>query len=61
MKALLPIVTAGSAFAGTALAGLLAGILVGQHTGQPFYAFLGLLLGLGLGAYSAARLLMRTK
>lgn len=61
MKDLLPIVTAGSAFAGTALAGLLAGVLIGQRTGQPLYAFVGLLIGLALGAYSAARMLMRTR
>ena len=61
MKELLPIIAAGSAFAAAALVGLVAGILVGQRTGQPLYAFLGLLAGLGIGAYSAIRMLMRTR
>ncbi len=54
------VLAAGSTFAGVALAGLLVGILVGQRTAQPLWAFAGLMIGLGLGGYSAVRLLMRS-
>lgn len=61
VKDLLPVVTAGSAFAGTVLLGLLAGILIAQRTGSQLWVFGGLMAGLALGGYSAARLLMRAR
>jgi len=60
MKTMVPVLTAGGAFAGITLVGLLLGILLGQRTGQPLWAFAGLMAGLGLGGYSAVRLLMRS-
>jgi hypothetical protein len=38
----------------------LVGVLVGQRTAEPLWAFAGLMIGLGLGGYSAVRLLMRS-
>lgn len=55
-----PLIAAGGTFAGSALAGLLIGILIAQRTGSQLWVFVGLLAGLGLGAYSAVRLLMRS-
>jgi hypothetical protein len=60
MKTMVPVLTAGGAFAAATLAGLLLGALVGQRTGQPLWAFAGLMIGLGVGGYSAVRLLMRS-
>jgi hypothetical protein len=60
MKTIVPVLTAGGAFAAAALAGLLLGVLVGQRTGQPLWAFAGLMIGLGLGGFGAVRLLMRS-
>ncbi|MGD0967887.1 MAG: hypothetical protein ABR949_06330 [Candidatus Aquilonibacter sp.] len=60
MKTIVPVLAAGGAFAVATLAGLLLGVLVGQRTAQPLWAFAGLLIGLGLGGYSAVRLLMRS-
>lgn len=54
------VLAAGSTFAGVALVGLLVGVLVGQRTAEPLWAFAGLMIGLGLGGYSAVRLLMRS-
>ena len=61
MKELLPVIAAGGTFAGATLAGLLIGIFIGSKTGQPFWAFVGLVAGLGVGAYSAVRLLFNAK
>lgn len=61
MKDALPVIAAGGTFAGATLAGLLIGIFIGSRTNQPLWAFGGLLLGLGVGAYSAARLLFNAK
>ncbi len=61
MKDALPVIAAGGTFAGATLAGLLIGIFIGSRSHQPIWAFVGLLVGLGLGAYSAARLLFNTK
>ena len=60
MKDLAPVLTAGGAFTGATLAGLLIGILVAQRTAQPLWAFAGLVVGLAVGAFSALRLLMRS-
>ncbi|HTC30464.1 MAG TPA: hypothetical protein VK702_07015 [Candidatus Acidoferrum sp.] len=60
MKTIVPVLTAGGAFAAATLAGLLLGVLVGQRTGQPLWAFAGLMIGLGLGGFGAVRLLMRS-
>jgi hypothetical protein len=61
VKELVPVIAAGGTFAGAALAGLLIGIFIGYRTNQPFWAFVGLVAGLGLGAYSAARLLFKAQ
>jgi hypothetical protein len=61
VKEALPIIAAGGTFAGATLAGLLIGIVIGSRTHQPLWAFAGLLVGLGVGAYSAARLLFNAK
>ena len=61
MKDALPVIAAGGMFAGSTLAGLLIGIVIGNSVHQPFWAFGGLIAGLGVGAYSAARLLFQTK
>ena len=51
---------AGGAFAGTAVAGLLAGIWLAERTKVPILAAAGLFAGLALGGYSAFRLLLRS-
>jgi hypothetical protein len=61
VKEILPVIAAGGTFAGATLAGLLIGIFIGSRTGQPLWAFGGLLLGLGAGGYGAARLLFAAK
>ena len=61
MKDALPVIAAGGTFAGASLAGLLIGIFVGSRSHQPLWAFVGLLVGLGAGGYSAARLLFSAK
>lgn len=60
MKPILPVLGAGGAFAGTAVAGLLAGIWLGERLRVPFLAAAGLFAGLALGGYSAYRLLVRS-
>lgn len=61
MNELVPVIAAGGTFAGATLAGLLIGIFIGGRTGQPLWAFVGLIVGLAVGAYSAVRLLFRAK
>ena len=61
MKDLVPVIAAGGTFAGSTLAGLLIGIVVGDRSHQPLWAFAGLIVGLAMGAYSAGRLLLRAK
>ena len=55
------VIGAGVTFAGTALLGLLAGILVGERTGQPLWVVGGLFAGLAIGAYGAILLILRGK
>jgi outer membrane lipoprotein SlyB len=59
VKTLLPLVAAGGTFAGAAVLGLLAGILIGDRRGEPLLAPAGLILGALIGGYSAFRLLAR--
>ncbi|HUA09370.1 MAG TPA: AtpZ/AtpI family protein [Candidatus Acidoferrales bacterium] len=54
------VLTAGSTFAVTVLGGLLLGVAIGERTRQPLWALAGLFVGLGIGGYSAVRLLMRS-
>jgi uncharacterized protein YneF (UPF0154 family) len=60
VKSVAPVLAAGSTFAVATLAGLFAGVWIGHRTGQPLWVPAGLLAGLGLGAFSAFRLLMRS-
>lgn len=60
MKGLTPVLAAGGTFAVTVLLGLFAGVAIGRHTGQPLWALGGLLAGVGIGGYSAVRLLLRS-
>jgi hypothetical protein len=55
----LPLVAAGSAFAGAAVLGLLCGIYAAGRRGEPLLAPAGLIVGALIGAYSAFRLLAR--
>ena len=59
MKSVLPVIAAGGTFAGTTLAGLLAGIWIARASGQQLWVLGGLAAGIGLGGYSAFRLLMQ--
>jgi hypothetical protein len=59
VRALLPVVVAGSAFAGFAILGLACGALVASRYGQPLYAPAGLVLGAALGGYCALRIVAR--
>ncbi len=60
MKTALPIIAAGGTFAGSALAGLLGGILLAGRSGNQLWVLGGLFAGLALGGYSAVRMLLRT-
>jgi hypothetical protein len=60
MRSLVPLLGAGGAFAGATLAGLGAGILLGSHAGNAIWVLVGLFAGMGLGGYSAYRLLLRS-
>ncbi len=57
----LPVLAAGGTFAGTTLVGLAIGIAIASRTGQQLWVLGGLLAGLALGGYSAARLLLRSR
>jgi hypothetical protein len=59
MKTLLPVVSAGSAFAGGAVLGLVLGILAVSRSGNSLWAPAGLVIGGAIGAYSAFRILAR--
>lgn len=52
------LLAAGGMFAGMALLGLLAGVVLEARMGQPLWVPGLLLTGLVLGGYSAARMLM---
>jgi uncharacterized protein YneF (UPF0154 family) len=54
----LRLVAAGGTFAGSALLGLLLGIWLAGRTGQQLWVLGGLLGGVAVGAFSAARLVM---
>ncbi|HEY9086438.1 MAG TPA: hypothetical protein VIN40_10970 [Candidatus Tyrphobacter sp.] len=60
MRGVPPLLGAGGAFAGFALLGLGAGILLDQATGGQFYVLVGLFGGMLLGGYTAFRLLLRS-
>lgn len=60
MKPLLPVLGAGGTFAAATLAGLYAGVLLGERTKVPALVAAGLFAGLALGGYSAYRLLLRS-
>lgn len=56
----MPVLAAGGTFAVSGLAGLGAGILMAQHSGQPLWAVGGLFVGLALGAFTAFQLLRQS-
>ena len=60
MKEVLPVLTAGSAFALTTVAGLALGFWIGQRTGQGLWVLGGFFGGLAIGGYTAFRLLVRS-
>ena len=60
MKSVVPVIGAGAAFAGSTLAGLVLGAWIGHATANPLWALGGLAAGLGIGGYSAFRLLMQS-
>ncbi|MBV9332987.1 MAG: AtpZ/AtpI family protein [Candidatus Eremiobacteraeota bacterium] len=60
MRAVAPVLAAGATFAVTTLAGLFAGLWLGDRMRAPIFAAAGLFVGLALGGYSAYRLLMRS-
>ena len=60
MKGLAPVLAAGGTFTVSVLIGLWAGAAIGRQTGQPLWALAGLLAGVGIGGYSAVRLLLRS-
>ena len=59
MKPILPVLVAGGTFAATAIFGLLCGILAAGRFNAPLLVPAGLLVGAGIGAFSALRLLFR--
>jgi hypothetical protein len=60
MRSSTPVLAAGGAFAGCSLAGLFAGIWLGQRSGHGLWVPGGLLCGMAMGAYSAFRLLLQS-
>ena len=60
MKPLVPVLGAGGAFAGCALAGLAAGIFADERTGAHLFVVVGLFCGVLAGGYAAIRLLLRS-
>lgn len=60
MKGLAPVLAAGGTFAAAVLIGLFVGAAIGRQTGQPLWALGGLLAGVGIGGYSAVRLMLRS-
>lgn len=59
MNSVLPVLAAGATFATCTLAGLALGAWLAQRTGAPLWVPGGLLVGLGIGGYAAARLFLR--
>lgn len=60
MKTLAPLLAAGSTFAATVVAGLLAGIWLDHRLGTSYWVLVLFFAGLVLGAYAAWRLVART-
>jgi hypothetical protein len=60
VKAAAGIIAAGSAFAGTGVAGLLIGIWADHAQRTQYFAVIGLFVGIVLGGYVAFRLLLQT-
>lgn len=60
MKGVVPVLAAGGTFAICTLAGMAAGIWIGQRSGQQLWVLGGLLGGVAVGGYSAFRLLLRS-
>lgn len=59
MRPLLPVLAAGGTFAAATVIGLVVGIVVAQQRDQPLWALAGLMLGAGIGGYSALRLVFK--
>jgi hypothetical protein len=60
VRPLLPVFAAGGTFAGAAVIGLFLGVLVAQRRNEPLWAVAGLIVGSGIGAYCALRLLVNS-
>jgi hypothetical protein len=60
VNGVLPVLGAGATFAASALLGLLAGVWLARSTGQGLWVLGGFVAGIGLGGYSAYRLLRRS-
>lgn len=59
MKGALPVLAAGSTFAGFVVAGLLAGVWLDSRTGSTSWVLLMLLAGFAAGLFAAYRLVAR--
>jgi CHASE2 domain-containing sensor protein len=59
VRPLLPVLAAGGTFAAATVVGLVVGIVVAERRDQPLWALAGLMLGAGIGAYSALRLVLK--
>ena len=55
-----PLLVAGATFAGSALLGILLGVVVAGRSGNQLWVLAGLALGIGFGGYAAVRALMRS-
>ncbi|HEY8297078.1 MAG TPA: hypothetical protein VIG32_03540 [Candidatus Baltobacteraceae bacterium] len=60
MNSALPLIGAGATFAGSAVAGLLAGIWMSRVTGSELWVLGGLFAGLSIGGFAAYRLVVRS-
>lgn len=60
MKAVAPLLAAGSAFTGSVILGLLAGVWLDHRLGTSYWVLLLFFAGLGLGSYAAWRMVAKT-
>jgi hypothetical protein len=60
VRPLLPVLVAGATFAVAAVVGLTFGVVAAERFDRPLWSPVGLVVGAGVGAYSALRLLLRS-